>query len=233
MIATITEFKLTAEAFGDLPGKFPITLSRGIQYLLVIYHYGSNAILVSPLKICTGKLITEAYLNIYNMLKTRGIAPKTFIFDNETSNILLNAFENEGIQYQLVPPHMHRRNAAERAIETWKEHFIAGLSSIHPHFLMIEWDHLIYQGMMTLNFLRNARVNPRLSAREYIFGHFDFNETPLAPPGMKMIVHLKPSQRGSWDPHGVVGFTSVLQCKITDVLNATYPRQDQKESQTL
>ena len=89
---------------------------------------------------------------------------------------------------------MHRRNAAERAIETWKEHFIAGLSSIHPHFPMLEWDRLIYQGMMTLNFLRNARVNPQLSAWEYIFGHFDFNKIPLAPSGMKMIDHLKPSQ---------------------------------------
>jgi hypothetical protein len=31
------------------------------------------------------------------------------------------------INYQLVPPHMHRRNAAERAIRTFKNHFISGL----------------------------------------------------------------------------------------------------------
>jgi len=98
MIATVTEFKITSKAFGDLPGKFPITSSRGTQYVLVIYHYNSNAILVRPLKNRTGKYITEAYLSIYNILKTRGIAPKTFILDNETSNVLLNAFEKEGIK---------------------------------------------------------------------------------------------------------------------------------------
>ena len=63
-----------------------------------------------------------------------------FILDNETSNNLLNAFEKENINYQLVPPHIHRRNAAERAIDTWKNHFIAGLSSIHPEFPILEWD---------------------------------------------------------------------------------------------
>ena len=54
MIATVTEFKITSKAFGNLQGKFPITLSRGTQYVLVIYHYDSNAILVSSLKIVRG-----------------------------------------------------------------------------------------------------------------------------------------------------------------------------------
>ena len=38
MIATITPFIKTKKAFGDLPGKFPITSSRGAQYFLGIYH---------------------------------------------------------------------------------------------------------------------------------------------------------------------------------------------------
>jgi hypothetical protein len=37
-------------------------------------------------------------------------------------------------------------------------------------------------------------------------GSFDFNKTPLAPPGTKIIIHEKPQQRKSWDPHGVVGW---------------------------
>ena len=35
-------------AFLDLTGKFPYTSSRGYKYLLVIYDYDSNAILVAP-----------------------------------------------------------------------------------------------------------------------------------------------------------------------------------------
>jgi hypothetical protein len=41
--------------------------------------------------------------------------------------------EEMDIKYQLVPPHIHRRNAAERAIRTFKNHFIAGLSIHQPH----------------------------------------------------------------------------------------------------
>jgi hypothetical protein len=37
-------------------------------------------------------------------------------------------------------------------------------------------------------------------------GTFDFNITPMAPPGTKIILHEKPLQRGSWDPHGVDGW---------------------------
>ena len=32
---------------------------------------------------------------------------------------------------------------------------------------------------------------------------FDFNTTPLAPPGTRIIIHEKPKQRASWDPHGL------------------------------
>ena len=206
IMATITPFKSTKKAFGDLPGKFPFTSSRGHQYFLVIYHYDSNAILVQNLKNRTAPEIKRAYLTIYNMLKTRGSAPDTFILDNETSTLLLNAFECERIQYQLVPPNIHHRNAAEKAIDTWKSHFIAGLSSVHPDFPLLEWDRLTFQAMMTLNFLRNARVNPKLSAWEYIFGRYDYKATPIAPPGSKLILHNKPSQLGSWDPHGTIGY---------------------------
>ena len=37
-------------------------------------------------------------------------------------------------------------------------------------------------------------------------GHFDYNRTPLAPPGTRVLVHEKPSARDSWSPHGVDGW---------------------------
>jgi hypothetical protein len=37
-------------------------------------------------------------------------------------------------------------------------------------------------------------------------GTFDYNRTPLAPPGTKILIHEKPNQRRSWDPHGVEGW---------------------------
>ena len=39
-----------------------------------------------------------------------------------------------------------------------------------------------------------------------MFGNFDFNTTPLAPPGTQLIIHNKPNKRKSWDYHGEDGF---------------------------
>ena len=64
-------------------------------------------------------------------------------------------------------------------------------------FPLREWDRLIPQAIITLNLCRNARVNPRISAYAYVFGPFDFNKTPLAPPGTKVVVHAKPTDRAT------------------------------------
>jgi hypothetical protein len=37
-------------------------------------------------------------------------------------------------------------------------------------------------------------------------GTFDYNRTPSASPGTKIIIHEKPNQRRTWDPHGVDGW---------------------------
>ena len=110
------------------------------------------------------------------------------------------------ITYQIVPPYNHRANLAERAIETLKNHFKSGLSTIHPDFTVAEWDCLLPQAFLTLNLLRPSTVNSNLSSYTYLFGQFDFNKTPLAPPGPKLVIHTKPSNRASWDLNGKIGF---------------------------
>ena len=37
-------------------------------------------------------------------------------------------------------------------------------------------------------------------------GHFDFNQTPIAPPGIRVLVHIKPTERTTWSPHGADGW---------------------------
>ena len=116
------------------------------------------------------------------------------------------AFDNENIQYSFVPPHNHRANAAERAIQTFKNHFISGLSGVDPQFPIKQWDRLLEQATITLNLLRASRLNPRLSAYAYVFGNFNFTSTPLAPPGTRVVAHTKPTQRSSWSPRGEDGW---------------------------
>ena len=83
---------------------------------------------------------------------------------------------------------------------------LAGLATCDPDFPMREWDRLIEQAELTLNLLRNARANPTLSSWAYLFGNHDFNKSPLAPPGTKVILHAKPDQRKSWAYHGEQGY---------------------------
>jgi hypothetical protein len=101
---------------------------------------------------------------------------------------------------------MHRRNAAERAIQSFKNHFLALLATCDPAFPVEEWDRLLEQCLLSLNLLHNSRVNPKLSSWAYLFGNFDFNATPLAPPGTKILLHLKSKVRGSWSYHGEEGW---------------------------
>eukprot|EP00957_Ditylum_brightwellii_P081293 6184015-Ditylum_brightwellii.AAC.1 len=84
---------------------------------------------------------------------------------------------------------------------------LAGLATCSPKFPIAEWDRSIPQANITLNLLHNSKVNPKLSAYAYVFGNFDFNVTPLTPPGTKVIIHKKSTHRDSWAYHGVEGWT--------------------------
>ena len=132
--------------------------------------------------------------------------PSTWVMDNECSTDLKAALNKEKIDWQLVPPHNHRANAAERGIQTFKHHFKACLATIDPDFPMREWDRLLVQAELTLNLLRSSRVNPKLFAYAYLFGQFDYNKTPLVPPGTKVVAHTKTSKRASWELNGEQGW---------------------------
>ena len=115
-------------------------------------------------------------------------------------------FEKHGIKFQLVPPYLHRRIASERAMQTLKNHLISGLSTCDPNFPINQWDKLIPQASITLNLLRSSRRQPKLSAQACIFGNFDFNKTPIAVAGTKVVSYETPAQRRTFAPHGVDAF---------------------------
>ena len=198
--------KLKGEIHTDLTGRFPVTSSRGNKYIFVLYDYDSNAILVEPLQNRSGLSIVNAYTNLLDRLKKAGLKPKLQKLDNEASQALRDYMHEQDIDFQLAPPHCHRRNAAERAIRTYKNHLIAGLATTDPEFPLRLWCRLLRQSEITLNLLRPSRINPKLSAYAQIEGNFDFNRTPLAPPGTRVVAHEKPGQRDTWDAHGVDGW---------------------------
>jgi hypothetical protein len=149
----------------------------------------------------------NAYDHIHQELTDKGFKPKLQILDNEASAALKQFFTTNDVEYQLVPPHYHRRNAAERAIRAFKEHFVAGLSSVDPTFPLHLWDRLLTQAEITLNLLRTSRLHPQLSAAAHFHGLVDYNKTYFAPPGCKIIAHENPGKRRTWAPHGQHGYS--------------------------
>jgi hypothetical protein len=188
--------------YTDLTGAFPVTSNSGNKYLLIIYDYDSNAILCEPMKKRCDSEALRAYEHLYQELIQHGSKPTLNIMDNEASTAIKRAIRDSGAKYQLVEPHNHRVNAAERAIRTFKNHLIAGLASTDPRFPIALWDKLLTQAVLTLNLLRTSRLNPKLSAYAQLYGQFDFNRTPLAPPGIRALVYEDPQTRQSWAPHG-------------------------------
>ena len=190
----------------DLTGKFPFRSAKGNQYILVAYHTDANAIYGQALKNRESLSIVNAWEIINKKFENAAVTPETYVIDNEASLDLTQAMNAKNIKFQLVPPHNHRANQAERAIQTYKNHFVAILASVDPDFPLAQWDLLLQQTNITINLLRSARCNPKLSAYAYLFGNFNFQATPLAPPGTRVIAFKTPQTRTSWAPHGEEGW---------------------------
>jgi hypothetical protein len=195
------------QLYTDLTGKFPTQSSKGNSYVMVCYIYDCDYVKVIPMKSRSALEWVKAYDSIQQELTVKGFKPKLQTLDNEGSAALKNFFTVNDIAYQLVPPHCHRRNAAERAIRTFKEQFVAGISSVDPSFPMHLWDRLLPQAEITLNLLRTSCLHPQLSAAAHYHGLVDYNKTAFAPPGCKVIAHEKPGKRRTWAPHGQHGYS--------------------------
>jgi hypothetical protein len=210
MASVIDIYDPTDKLYSDLTGRFAVYSEQGNLYVLVIYLHSSNSILVEPMKNQSDAEQLRAYWAILQQLSAHNM-PKHHWMDNEASAALKTLLTKEYIMdYQLVLPHIHCRNAAERAICTFKNHFIAGLCSTHLHFPLRLWDKLLPQAEITLNLLQASRQQPTILAYEVVYGHYDYNCHPLMPLGSKIVVHEKPLQRGSWDPHGKLVSTRLL-----------------------
>jgi hypothetical protein len=148
----------------------------------------------------------RAYSRIYDERTEKGLKPKFQIMGNKASTALKHFLHSKDIRFQLVPPHVHRQNAAERAIQMFKNHFVAMLCSTDTQFPIHLWDRFIPRAVITLNLLHQSQINPKLWAHAQLHGILDYNKTPLAPSGTKVIRHKKPDHRGSWAPHGLNGW---------------------------
>ena len=157
-----------------------------------------------------GRLL-DAYKRGHSFSKAHGCQVKFERLDNETSKELDYFMRLEKISFQYVPPNCKRRNAAERALRTFKNHFISTLCTVDKDFPLQLWDTILPQAELSLNMLRGSRLDPRISAWEQLHGKYDFNAHPIVPLGMRIVLHenrhsAEPGPHMAWkgfiwDPH--------------------------------
>jgi hypothetical protein len=143
-----------------------------------------------------------AFTNILTNLNACGYAPTLNVIDNECSKADKTHIRTNSMDIHLIPPHNHRVNAAKHAIATFKEHFISALATVDKDCPLQLWDNFLLQVELTLNLIQFSRRDPTKSANEEVNGKFDYNKTPLAPLGNKVLVYDDPTFQASWAPHG-------------------------------
>jgi hypothetical protein len=91
------------------------------------------------------------------------VQPIAHILDNKISETY-KAEIKKNCTMQLVPPGNHQQNLAERAIQTFKNHFKAITAGVDNNFPMNLWDRLLPQTVLTLNLLQQSNIAPTVSA---------------------------------------------------------------------
>jgi hypothetical protein len=198
--------KNTGVAYHDMTGLFPFMSLDGCICYLVMYHYESNAIIATPIDGMDDRTIFEAYKKNFEMLEAKGFKVKLNVMDNQATKFIIKFQEEKNCKIQLVEPGNKRLNAAERAIQTWKDALIATLATTDRDFPLQLWDKLTPQVQDCLNLMRTSRIDPTKSAYEVLNGPYDWNRYPLAPIGCKAIVYEDGDTRGSWASRGVDGW---------------------------
>ena len=154
------------------------------------YTYDTNGIIVRPMKNRSVSEHIRVYQEIFNHLEKRGLCPAVHKMDNECpqalKEIIVDKHKNK---LELVPPHDHRTNPAEKCIDTFKCHFISGLSDMDPNFSLHLWCCILLQCQDTLNMLRTSRLHPHMSSFTHMNVPFDYNIMPMAPPGIRALVY--------------------------------------------
>ena len=139
----------------------------------------------------------------FEYLVSKEFKPKVNVMDNQATKAIKAYLTPQQVTLQLVEPHNHRVNAAERAIQTFKNRFIGALGTTDSEFPIQLWDKLAPQVQDCINLLRRSRISPNKSAHETLKGPYDWNRYPLAPHGTRAIIYKDSDRRALWASHGL------------------------------
>ena len=200
----LCDHEVAARLHLDAAGALPFTGRDGSRYLIIFFSEKCNYIHVVGIKSRSAAEYVRALKSALQFFSRHGVDTSFVRMDNECSAELKELVRTGSISLELTPASQHRRNKAERAIRSFKNHFIAANSGVDPTAPKDLWSDFCAQIEETLNLLRRGRSGK--SAWEDLFGVRDFNAVPLAPIGIKVVAHVPPEKRASWAEHGLVGY---------------------------
>ena len=94
----------------------------------------------------------------------------------------------------------------------WTRHLhVIGSLSLYIHGCCYRspkhlWDLLLPQTEITLNFLRQATLEPSRYTWSYFHGPFNYDATPIRPLVCYIIAHIKTGKRHYWDFRGAASW---------------------------
>ena len=133
----MTIVETEGQLFSDQTGRFPTTSNRRNCHVVVFYCTDPNSIKSHPTNSRHRSELLKAYTDVYSYLRARGYRTKLHPWDNEASRDVEEFITEQQAKFQYTPPDQHRTNSAERAIRTWKNHFMSMLANaLVPFFLL-------------------------------------------------------------------------------------------------
>jgi hypothetical protein len=181
--------KISGVIYNNLTGNFPFMSINGSVYFFVMYHYKTNAILVKAIKYLDDHSIYEACKEVFETLEAKGYKPIMNVINNQATKYIKQFLTKKECDLRVVELHNHRVNAADWAIQTFKDAFIAALAMTDSEFPLQLWDKLSLQVQNTLNLAQASRINPNILAYEALNGPYNWDRYPLTPPGCKAIIY--------------------------------------------
>ncbi|KAL7477006.1 hypothetical protein ACHAW6_002826 [Cyclotella cf. meneghiniana] len=194
--------QINGTTYTNLTGRFPTMSLKNKQYIFVAYNYTTNAIIVRAIMDRKAPTIVAAFDDVFSYLECKGFKPRFNVLDNEALLAITKYLCSQHIKWQVVPPNEHHINAAEQAIQTFKNHFIAGLCTTDHDFPSQLWDKFLPQAQDSLNMLHASCIDPSKSAYKVLEDPHNFNCHPWASPGCRAIIHKPADNRMLWGPHG-------------------------------
>jgi hypothetical protein len=170
-----------------LPDSIPLRIQRN--------HYATD------IRVHDDTIFT-AYKTQFEFSESKGHKVRLNVIDNQCTKQIKKFLTANNCNLLLVEPHNPHINVAKRVIQTFKAHFISALATTDSEFPLQLWDKLASQVKNTFNLMQALCIDPNMSAYEAVWGPYNWNRFPLAPPGCKAVIYESPNAQGLWGSCG-------------------------------